>query len=112
MYNTTLAAATMEKKRIITSFEKLSPELQVQLQEAYPDGYVDSVKKYDKPNGDYFYAISLSTEEANYLVKVPVKIDEGIEELDEDLFGDSNSKDDDEKSQNMVEYNDDESYDD
>lgn len=99
----------MVKKRIITSFEKLSPALKGQLQKAYPDGYLDSVRKIDKPNGEFFYAIGLETNEVSYLVKIPVKVDETIDDLDEDLFKTASVNES--KSDEMVEFDDDELYD-
>jgi hypothetical protein len=49
--------------------------------------------RIDKPNGDFFYAVILETEEISYLVKIDVKIDDGNiddddkEYYDEDIKG-------------------------
>ncbi|NBC83740.1 MAG: hypothetical protein GVY19_10195 [Bacteroidetes bacterium] len=101
----------MEKRRIITSYEKLSPELKRMLLQKYPDGYIDYVRKIDKPGGDYFYAFNLDTEDTNYLVKVHVKIDENLDDLEDDSNYEASEKDNEEAS-NMVEFDENESYDD
>ncbi|MDI3527264.1 MAG: hypothetical protein PWR03_1447 [Tenuifilum sp.] len=79
----------MDKKRAAISLNKLTPDLLKKFREAYPYGYQESVFKVTKPNGDFFHAVTLETEDAIYLVKVPVKIDTKIKDEDEDkdLFG-------------------------
>lgn len=58
----------------------------------YPLGYNDYVIKVTKPNNDFFYAVTVDTEDASYLVKVDVKIDNLTEEEFEKEFGeDGNS---------------------
>ncbi|HEX3006542.1 MAG TPA: hypothetical protein VHO90_02895 [Bacteroidales bacterium] len=55
-------------------------------------GYNDYVIKVTKPNNDFFYAVTVDTEDASYLVKVDVKIDNLTEEEFEKEFGeDGNS---------------------
>ena len=53
----------------------MSPEVRALFESKYPDGYSDYVTRYPKPNGDSFYAVSLYTEEADYLIKVDVDVD-------------------------------------
>jgi hypothetical protein len=65
----------MIKKRVITSMEKLSPDMLKRLFEQYPDGWSQHLKRITKPSGDFFHAVSLETEEITYMVKVPVKVD-------------------------------------
>ncbi len=79
----------MSKKRVAVSLSNLSPELLKSFKEKYPHGYHNFVFKVDKPNGDFFHAVTLETEEAIFLVKVPVKIDTKIkdEEEEKDFFG-------------------------
>jgi len=79
----------MSKKRAAVSLRNLSPELLKIFKERYLHGYQDFVFKVEKPNGDFFHAVTLETEEAIYLVKVPVKIDTKIKDEDEekDFFG-------------------------
>lgn len=77
------------KKRLIISQHSLSAELQQQLREQYPNGYTDAMMRIDKGPGDFFYAVVLETEDINYLVKVDVKIDDGIDdEEDKDYIED------------------------
>lgn len=79
----------MSKKRVAISLSNLTPELLALFKQKYPHGYHNSVFKVEKPNGDFFHAVTLETEDASYLVKVPVKIDTKIKDEDEekDFFG-------------------------
>lgn len=77
------------KRRAVISYANLSPELMAAFKEKYPRGYADymgEVFKVDKPDGSFFYAISLEVPDAIYLVKVDVKIDD-YEDLERGLFG-------------------------
>ena len=56
----------------------------------YPNGYADYVLKVPKGENDFFYAITVDTENTSYLVKVNVKIDSGVvneekETVDDDI---------------------------
>ena len=88
-----MATDNKAKKRVVISYKNLSEELQAQLKAQYPTGYTDSMMRIDKPNGDFFYAVILETEEISYLVKIDVKIDDGNiddddkEYYDEDIKG-------------------------
>ncbi len=73
------------KKRLVTSFQNLTPELQAQVKAEYPLGFTDAMMRIDKPNGDFFYAVPFETAEEIYLVKIDVKIDDS-ETLEKDLF--------------------------
>jgi hypothetical protein len=79
----------MEKKRLVVSYKNLTPELLELVKQKYPHGYQNHVIKITKPNGDYFYAITLDTSEASYLIKVNVKIDSKPKDEDDerDFFG-------------------------
>ena len=104
-------AKVISKKRLVTSFNNLSQELQDAVKELYPAGFSDAMMRVDKPNGDFFYAVPFETEEVSYLVKIDVKIDEisdeeddkdyyddeikGADELGEDGNGDEDMGDDD-----------------
>ena len=70
----------------------MSPELAAAFKEKYPKGYADymgDIFKVDKPNGDFFYAVSIEIPEAIYLVKIDVKVDD-YEDVENGLFGDNN----------------------
>ena len=81
--------APSAKKRLVTSFNNLAPELQEAVKAAYPLGYTDYMMRIDKPNGDFFFAVPFETEEISYLVKIDVKIDDAsAEEEDKDYYDD------------------------
>ena len=68
-----------EKRRAVVSFENMSEELAAAFSEKYPKGYADyfhDLVKYDKPNGDSFYAVTVEITDAIYLVKIKVKTDD------------------------------------
>ena len=76
------------KKRHVVSYEKMSghPDLAAAFQEKYPKGFSDYPKgfsdyltdlvKYPKPDGTFFYAVTVETVDAIYLVKINVKTDD------------------------------------
>lgn len=70
----------MEQKfRRIVSYENMKEELAEVFNEKYPRGFSDylpDIKEYQKPNGEYFYAVTVETEDSIYLVKVQVKTDD------------------------------------
>ena len=77
------------KKRLVVSFNNMTPELQEEVKAAYPAGYTDYMMRIDKPNGDFFFAVPFETEEISYLVKIDVKIDDASgEEEDKDYYDD------------------------
>ena len=85
--------APSAKKRLVTSFNNLAPELQEAVKAAYPLGYTDYMMRIDKPNGDFFFAVPFETDEISYLVKIEVKIDEiGDDDDDKDFYGDDDLK--------------------
>lgn len=85
---------TANKKRVVTSYKNLSPEILEEVKKKYPNGWNDFVIKVEKPTGDFFYAITLDTPEVSYLIKVDVKIDNRIkgEDEDKDIFGSEDSE--------------------
>lgn len=87
----TKSASRTQKKRAVVSYANMSPELAAAFKEKYPKGYSDymgDLFKVDKPDGSFFYAVSIEMEEAIYLVKINVKIDD-YGDVEKDLFGDS-----------------------
>lgn len=60
----------MEKKRIIKSYDKLTPELKKMLKQQYPDGYADDIIKLTNAKKEVFFAIPLETEDYVYLIKL------------------------------------------
>lgn len=79
----------MSKKRVVVSYNNLSPELLELFKAKFPHGYQNNVIKVEKPNGDFFFAVTMDTDDASYLVKVNVKIDTKIKDEDDekDFFG-------------------------
>ncbi len=88
-----------EKKRAVVSYENMSEELAAAFAEKYPKGFNDyfpDLVKYDKPDGTFFYAVTVETETAIYLVKIQAKTDdpEDIERWLEEEAEDSDGADD------------------
>ncbi len=81
----------MNKKRVVVNYFNLTPDILELLKKKYPAGYQHHVIKVEKPNGDFFYAVTLDTEDTSYLIKVNVKIDSKPKDEDEekDFFGDN-----------------------
>ena len=82
------------KKKIVVSYKNLPPEIVELVKEKYPKGYSDVLMKIDKGNGQFFYAITLDTEDTDYLIKVDVKIDLEPDEVERALFGGDQGTDD------------------
>ena len=83
------------KRRAVVSYANLSPEMLDIIKEKYPRGYadyMDEIMKISKPDGTFFHAITIETNDAIYLVKVDVKIDDYIE-VEKDMFGDGAASD-------------------
>jgi len=81
----------MEKKRLVISYNNLSPDLLDLVKKKYPSGFLNHVIKVTKPNNEFFYAITLDTDDSSYLIKVNVKIDSKAKDEDEekDFFSES-----------------------
>lgn len=86
---------TPPKKRSVISYANMFPELLEIFTKKYPKGYADymgDVFKVDKPDGTFFYAVSIEIPDAIYLVKVDVKVDD-YEAAEKGLFTDNNDDD-------------------
>jgi hypothetical protein len=77
----------VQKKRLVVSYKNCSAQVVQAIREKYPLGYGDAVIKVQKPNGEFFHAITIDFEDISYLVKVDVKIDNLTEEEFEKQFG-------------------------
>ena len=76
-----------QKKKVITHFNNLPPDVQEEVKKKYPDGFANYKIKITKPNNEFFFAVPYDTEDISYLVKIDVKIDTVTDEkLDEQLF--------------------------
>jgi hypothetical protein len=63
----------MEKKRIIKSYEKLTPDLQEKLRELYPFGFSNKLIRLNNSKNDTFFAVPLDTDDTTYMVKVQIE---------------------------------------
>lgn len=82
------------RKRHVVSYEKMSAELAAIFAEKYPKGfndYLPDLTKYTKPDGTPFYAVTIETEEAIYLVKIQVEIDDA-EDIERWLEGEEDAE--------------------
>lgn len=87
----------MERKRLVVNYNNVSSEVMEAIRKKYPLGYTNHVIKVKTHGEDFFYAITVDTETASYLVKVPVKIDtkglnedETLDELNEEKEAEDN----------------------
>lgn len=80
------------KKHLVTSFHNLTPEMQEEVKSLYPSGFSEAMMRVDKPNGDFFYAVPFETADTAYLIKIDVKIDDGLEDDDEKDYYDDDLK--------------------
>ncbi len=88
----------MDKKRLIVNMNNLPAGVLEAIQKKYPDGYAYHVIKVPKGNNDFFYAITVDTENVSYLVKVNVKIDSIVESDEKDPVDDDIELDADDES--------------
>jgi hypothetical protein len=73
----------VSKKRVIKSLEKLTEELLELVHTQYPNGYESSITRITNAKREPIFVFPLETEEATYLVKVPVtKNSEGEYDVD------------------------------
>lgn len=82
------------KKRHVVSYENMSPALADVFAEKYPKGFSDylpDLVKYTKPDGTPFYAVTIETDDAIYLVKIKVKTDD-VEALERWLEGEEDAE--------------------
>ncbi len=73
------------RKKLIINYANVTPELMEAIRKKYPMGWINHTIKVPLSGGAFFFAITLDTEEASYLIKVPVKIDTKSDK-DEDFF--------------------------
>ena len=85
-------ATTINKRKSVISFNNLPLEIQEAVKAFYPYGYAEAMMRIDKPNGDFFFAVTFETEEVSYLVKIDVKIDEITDDEDDKEYYDDEIK--------------------
>ena len=81
----------VNKKRVIKSLDNLSEDLKELLKKQYPNGYEGSITRIATPKKEPMFVFPLETDDAIYLVKVPVtKNSDGEYDVDkggEEEFG-------------------------
>ena len=80
----------------VDHYHHMKEDVAAAFKEKYPKGYSDYMAdlfKVDKPDGTSFYAITLETEDALYLIKMVVNVDKA-EDAQKSLFPDADSSDD------------------
>lgn len=60
------------KKKVIKSLENLSEELKDLIRDQYPNGYESSITRITNAKKEPIFVFPLETDDATYLVKVPV----------------------------------------
>ncbi len=73
------------RKKLIINYANVTPDLLEAIRKKYPLGWINHTIKVPLSGGAFFFAITLDTDEASYLIKVPVKIDTKSDK-DEDFF--------------------------
>lgn len=72
-------------KRIIVDYAKLTNEILSLLVERFPDGYDDAdVIQFTNAKGELIEAVEVRTDDTIYLVKVSTKLQDRIENFDEE----------------------------
>ena len=101
-------ATDNKKRRLITSFHNLTPEQQAEVKALYPLGFTEVMTRYDKPDGSFFYTVPYETEEAYYMVKIDVKVDDGQDDDNDSYYDEDDLKGADELADTSEEASDDE----
>lgn len=95
------------KKRRVVSFENMDEMLKAAFDEKYPKGVIDylpEANRYDKPDGTFFYAVTIETEDTIALIKVNVNVD-AAEDIENWLNSDDDDADDGNDSNNLPDDN-------
>lgn len=85
-------ATNSTKRRLITSFNNLTPEQQAEVKALYPLGFSEVMMRYDKPDGSFFYTVPYETEDTYYMVKIDVKVDDGQDDDNDGYYDDDDLK--------------------
>jgi phosphopantothenoylcysteine synthetase/decarboxylase len=85
------------KKRLIKSLDTLSEDLKELIKRQYPNGYESNITRIVSPKKEQLFVFPLETEDAIYLVKIPVtKNSDGgydMEKENKEDFGDDRGED-------------------
>ena len=76
-------------KRIIVDYNKFNTEILDLLVEKFPDGYDDSdIISFRNAEGEQIEAVEIRTDDTIYLVKIGEKLQQAIQQHEEDNFKD------------------------
>lgn len=104
----------VSKKRVIKSFENLDEELKELLRRQYPTGYEASITRIKNAKNEPIFVFPLETEDAVFLVKIPVtKNSDGEYDLEKNQREefDNTAEPEDDFNNNEEEYDNDSDYD-
>jgi hypothetical protein len=85
----------VNKKRVIKSLDTLSEDLKELLKRQYPNGYESNITRIVSPKKEPLFVFPLETDDATYLVKVPVtKNSDGGYDMENRTKGEFEDEDD------------------
>lgn len=85
----------VSKKRVIKSFDTLSEDLKELIKRQYPNGYEGNITRIVSPKKEPLFVFPLETDDATYLVKVPVtKNSDGGYDMENRTKGEFEDEDD------------------
>ena len=84
---------SINKPRVVTSFEKVDKVLQEQIKLEYPYGFSQHLIKFQNKEGETVSALRFESDEKIYLIKMSKIIAEQIIEDDDDYDDDGNLTD-------------------
>jgi len=85
-------ASSDQKPRLITAYEKISPEIQEQIKLTFPYGFSEELIHFNNKDGDRVSALRFETDEKIYLIKMSQQRAEEIIAEDEDYDDEGNLK--------------------
>ena len=79
----------ISKKRVIKSLDTLTEDLKELIKRQYPNGYESNITRIVSPKKEPLFVFPLETDDATYLVKVPVtKNSDGEYDMEKKTKGD------------------------
>ena len=85
----------VSKKRVIKSQDTLSEDLKELIKRQYPNGYESNITRIVSPKKEPLFVFPLETDDATYLVKVPVtKNSDGDYDMEKKTKGEFGDDDD------------------
>jgi len=84
----------MDKPKVVTDYQKLTPGLMELFNETFPQGIVGQTIRFPNAKGEIITAVRMETEERIYLVKLSARAKEILSDEDLDDLIRTNSADD------------------